>query len=231
MPRSAAMCRPPSDVDGDTLNYQLVAGSVLVDGVAAPDGTVTFNADGSYSYDPSGDQDLDDGETRIYHVQLRRQRRLSPTALRRRSRSPSTGPTTRPVERRRRQRLAAARTMPRSPAMCQPPLTSTAITLSYQLVRGSVVVDRWPAPDGTVTLNADGSYSYDPSGDQDLDDGESRIDHVQLRRQRRRLPTALQATVTITVDGANDAPVTQQRRQRQRQRGRCLDRQQCASRH
>ena len=53
-----------SDVDGDTLTYQLVAGSVEVDGVPAGDGTVTFNADGSYSYDPSGDQDLDDGDTR-----------------------------------------------------------------------------------------------------------------------------------------------------------------------
>jgi VCBS repeat-containing protein len=53
-----------TDVDGDPLTYHLVAGSVEIDGAAAPDGTVIVNADGSYSYDPSGDQDLDDGETR-----------------------------------------------------------------------------------------------------------------------------------------------------------------------
>ena len=53
-----------SDVESDPITYQLVAGSVEVDGNSAADGTVTFNADGSYSYDPSGDQDLDDGESR-----------------------------------------------------------------------------------------------------------------------------------------------------------------------
>jgi VCBS repeat-containing protein len=54
-----------SDVDGDSVSYALVAGSVEIDGVAAADGTVTVSADGSYSYNPAGDQDLDDGETRV----------------------------------------------------------------------------------------------------------------------------------------------------------------------
>ena len=54
------------DVDsGDVLHYALVPGSVLVDGVAAPDGTVTVAADGSYGYvPPDAAQALAQGETR-----------------------------------------------------------------------------------------------------------------------------------------------------------------------
>ena len=55
-----------SDVDGDSLTYHLVASSVLIDGNPAPDGTVTVNTNGSYSYAPTaGDQGLDDGENHV----------------------------------------------------------------------------------------------------------------------------------------------------------------------
>ena len=43
-----------TDVDGEAVTYQLVSGSVEIDGEAAADGVVLFNSDGSYSYDPSG---------------------------------------------------------------------------------------------------------------------------------------------------------------------------------
>jgi VCBS repeat-containing protein len=79
-------------------------------------------------------------------------------------------------------------------------------TVTYQLVTGSVLVDGVAAPDGTVTLNADGSYSYTPTaGDQGLDDTESHVitfDYVASDGTAN----SDAATVTITINGANDAP-------------------------
>jgi VCBS repeat-containing protein len=60
-----------TDVDLDILTYVLVTGSVKVDGVAAADGRVIFVADGSYSYNPSGDQSLNAGENRLITFQYR----------------------------------------------------------------------------------------------------------------------------------------------------------------
>jgi VCBS repeat-containing protein len=78
--------------------------------------------------------------------------------------------------------------------------------LTYQLVPGSVEIDGASAPDGTVSFLADGSYSYVPTlADQGLDDGES---HVITFTYVASDGTAVSegATVTITVNGADDAP-------------------------
>jgi VCBS repeat-containing protein len=53
-----------TDGDGDSLTYSLVSGSVKVDGVAKSDSLVTVNSDGTWSYAPTGDQDLNTGQTR-----------------------------------------------------------------------------------------------------------------------------------------------------------------------
>ena len=58
-----------------------------------------------------------------------------------------------------------------------------------------------------LTLNADGSYSYDPNGAfEGLDGGETATDTFSYSISDGQGGTAT-ATVTITINGANDAPV------------------------
>src|SRR4029453_9463826 len=64
------------------------------------------------------------------------------------------------------------------------------------------------APHGTRTLNPNGSYSYVPiAADQGLDSGESKVITFDYVANDGTANSAA-ATVTITVDGVNDAPVT-----------------------
>ena len=59
---------------------------------------------------------------------------------------------------------------------------------------------------GTFTINPDGSYTFDPGSDfQDLDDGETRETSITYTIDDGNGGTD-QATLTITVTGANDAP-------------------------
>ena len=61
----------------------------------------------------------------------------------------------------------------------------------------------------TVEIRADGSYRYDPTtvpGIQSLAPGDQLVDQFTYRAQDAYLPSN-KATVTITVQGANDAPV------------------------
>ncbi len=58
-----------------------------------------------------------------------------------------------------------------------------------------------------LTLNADGSYTYDPNGQfESLDDGESDTDSFTYKANDGDLDSNV-ATVTITITGVNDAPV------------------------
>jgi VCBS repeat-containing protein len=58
-----------------------------------------------------------------------------------------------------------------------------------------------------LTLNADGSYTYDPNGQfESLDDGESDTDSFTYTASDGDLGSN-EATVTITITGVNDAPV------------------------
>ncbi len=80
--------------------------------------------------------------------------------------------------------------------------------LTYHLVAGSVEVDGSPVPDGTVTFNSDGSYSYAPTlGDQGLDDGESHVVTFNYVANDGTADSSA-ASVAITVNGVNDAPVS-----------------------
>ena len=79
--------------------------------------------------------------------------------------------------------------------------------VTYHLVAGSVQIDGNPAPDGTVTVNANGSYSYAPvASDQGLDDGESHVITFNYVANDGTANSAA-AGVTLTVHGVNDAPV------------------------
>ena len=60
---------------------------------------------------------------------------------------------------------------------------------------------------GVFTVNADGSYSFDANGDfEDLDVGETRTTTITYLVSDGEGGTDL-ATVTVTIDGANDAPI------------------------
>ncbi len=60
---------------------------------------------------------------------------------------------------------------------------------------------------GVFTVNADGSYSFDPNGDfEDLDVGETRMTTITYLVSDGEGGTDL-AKVTVTIDGANDAPI------------------------
>ena len=61
---------------------------------------------------------------------------------------------------------------------------------------------------GQVSVNSDGSYTYDPNGQfEDLAQGESATDSFSYTVQDAD-GAAASATVTITVNGANDAPTS-----------------------
>ena len=194
-----------SDADpGDVITYELVSGSVTVDGNPAPDGTVTLNSDGSYSYDPSGDQDLDDGGTRIIEFDyIATDGTLDSAAatititVNGANDAPVTGGGD----------SASGTEDDSSIGGDVPDATDPDDAVTYSLVSGSVTVDGSPAADGTVTVNSDGTYSYDPSGDQGLDDGGTRVIEFDYISNDGDADSAA-ATVTITVNGANDAPVT-----------------------
>jgi VCBS repeat-containing protein len=58
-----------------------------------------------------------------------------------------------------------------------------------------------------VTLNADGSFTYDPNGQfEGLDSGESDTDTFTYKTNDGTADSN-EATVTITINGVNDAPV------------------------
>jgi VCBS repeat-containing protein len=62
---------------------------------------------------------------------------------------------------------------------------------------------------GQFTVNADGTYSFDPHGDfKDLGMGASRTTQVSYQVSDGQGGTST-ATLTVTVTGVNDAPVTQ----------------------
>lgn len=68
---------------------------------------------------------------------------------------------------------------------------------------GQAITGAW----GTLTLNADGSYTYTPNAAaQALDDGESQTDVFTYTVKDPAGLTAT-ATLSITVNGKNDAPV------------------------
>ncbi len=84
-------------------------------------------------------------------------------------------------------------------------VTSFAIVLNGVIttaVAGQPLAGAW----GTLTLNADGSYRYQPNAAaQGLDDGETGVDTFSYTVTDGSLNST--TTLTLTVTGANDAPV------------------------
>ena len=165
-----------TDADGDPLTAQLVTGPA--------DGTLGLNADGSFTYTP--DADFDGADSFTYSASD------GGVVTRRRSRSRSRRSTTR----RSRPTTATARVRTR-PCPCRRRVCSATTrdvdgdTLAAQLVTA-------PAQ-GTLTLNADGSFTYTPPADF------SGPVSFTYQASDGSLTSAT-ATVSITVASVNDPP-------------------------
>ncbi|SDK52451.1 VCBS repeat-containing protein, partial [Pseudomonas delhiensis] len=185
-----------TDVDGSIAGYQLTSD------VGNGNGTLTFNSDGSYRFDPGQDFDnLPAGASR--DVTFTYQAKDDSGALS----DPQTititvtGTNDIPVA-----RAASATTDENTVLDGQVPAASDVdgSIAGYQLTSGV------GTGNGTLTFNADSSYRFAPGQDFDnLPAGASR--DVTFTYQAKDDSGALSApqTVTITVTGTNDAPVAQ----------------------
>ena len=185
-----------SDVDGTIAGYQ------LANGVGTGNGTLTFNPNGGYSFDPGHDFDsLPAGVSR--DVTFTYQAKDDSGALS----DPQTititvtGSNDAPVA-----QAGSATTEENTILNGQVPAASDVdgIIAGYQLASGV------GTGNGTLTFNSNGGYTFDPGHDFDsLPAGVSR--DVTFTYQAKDDNGALSdpQTITITVTGTNDAPVAQ----------------------
>ncbi|WAB91163.1 retention module-containing protein [Pseudomonas citronellolis] len=185
-----------SDVDGTIAGYQLTTD------VGTGNGTLTFNPNGSYTFDPGHDFDsLPAGVSR--DVTFTYQAKDDSDALS----TPQTititvtGTNDAPVA-----QAGSATTEENTTLNGQVPAASDVdgTIADYQLTTDVGIGN------GTLTFNPNGSYTFDPGQDFDsLPAGVSR--DVTFTYQAKDDSGALSApqTITITVTGTNDAPVAQ----------------------
>ncbi|MCH8112556.1 MAG: tandem-95 repeat protein [Proteobacteria bacterium] len=183
-----------SDVDAsDTLTFSLAGGG------APALGSVTINADGTYSYVPGAAlQSLAQGETQtdrfIYQVDDGSSGTSTASVA-----ITINGANDAPVA------MAAVIEGSEDAASLTGSLSASDVdasdTLTFSLASGGA-----PAL-GSVTINADGTYSYVPGAAlQSLAQGETQTDSFTYQVDDGNGGTAT-ATVTITITGANDGPV------------------------
>ena len=175
------------DLDGDDLDF------AVSDDPA--EGSVTVETDGTFHFNPGNDfQDLGDGESRdvSFEIEVTDGQGGADTQI---VTVTVTGQNDGPVA-----ESLAVQTAEDSGVDGQ--LVATDIegdNLSFS-------VDEQPT-EGSVTINADGSFSFSPENDfQDLSDGESRETSFSYEVNDGNGGSAIE-TVTVTVTGTNDAPV------------------------
>ncbi|WP_448679534.1 retention module-containing protein [Pseudomonas nicosulfuronedens] len=183
-----------SDVDGNVAGYQLTTD------VGQGNGSLTFNTDGSYSFNPGKDFDsLAQGETRdvtfTYQAKDNNGALSDPQTVTITVTGTNDAPVALP---------GAATTEENTVLNGQVPAASdvdgnvTGYQLTTDVGQGN----------GSLTFNTDGSYSFNPGKDFDsLAQGETR--DVTFTYQAKDNNGALSdpQTVTITVTGTNDAAV------------------------
>lgn len=175
-----------TDVDGDSLTFSLAA--------QAAKGTAAVASDGTFSYDPAGAfESLAAGQsetvTFIYRVTdgtVQALRSVTVTV---------TGANDAPVA------VTAAATA-QEDSVLSGTLSATDVDAGASLTFALV-----SAPSaGTLTINADGSFSFDPAGGfESLAVGESQA--VDFTYSVSDGTATVQKVATITVQGANDGPV------------------------
>jgi len=183
-----------SDVDGNIAGYQLTTG------VGNGNGNLTFNPDGSYSFNPGKDFDgLTQGETRdvtfTYQAKDDNGALSDPQTITITVTGTNDAPVALP---------GAASTEENTVLNGQVPVASDVDgnVTGYQLTTGV------GQGNGSLSFNPDGSYSFNPGKDFDsLAQGETR--DVTFTYQAKDDNGALSdpQTITITVTGTNDAPV------------------------
>ncbi|WP_205410552.1 VCBS domain-containing protein, partial [Vibrio spartinae] len=155
---------------------------------------LTFNADGTYSFDASGYDQLSAGETQVIEV---------PVTVTDDHNASSTTTLTITV--------TGTNDAPEAQA-------AVGIVAEDASITGSLTATDVDLPDGQnlvfstesnvtgLTLNADGSYSFDASGYDQLSAGETQVIEVPITVTDDRGATDT-TTLTITVTGTDDAPV------------------------
>ncbi|WP_205409199.1 VCBS domain-containing protein, partial [Vibrio gazogenes] len=185
-----------------------ITGSVTATDVDLPDGQdlvfttesnvagLTLNADGSYSFDASGYDALAAGEKQVIEVPV--------TVTDDRG---ATAETTLTIT------VVGTNDAPEAQA-------AVGIVAEDATITGSITATDVDLPDGQdlvfttesnvagLTLNADGSYSFDASGYDALAAGEKQVIEVPVTVTDDRGAT-VETTLTITVVGTNDAPVAE----------------------
>ncbi|MFS2126780.1 Ig-like domain-containing protein [Pseudomonas sp. Pseusp97] len=183
-----------SDVDGSVAGYQLTTG------VGNGNGNLTFNPDGSYSFNPGKDFDsLAQGETRdvtfTYQAKDNNGALSDPQTITITVTGTNDAPVALP---------GAATTEENTVLNGQVPAASDVdgSIASYQLTTDV------GQGNGSLTFNPDGSYVFNPGKDFDsLAQGETR--DVTFTYQAKDNNGALSdpQTITLTVTGSNDAAV------------------------
>ncbi|MCG8069862.1 MAG: VCBS domain-containing protein, partial [Candidatus Thiodiazotropha taylori] len=189
--------------EGNFVNGQLEAGDIdLAEGSALSFSTtseiegLTLNEDGSYSFDASSYQSLGEGETESIEVPVTvtdDQGAIAETTL----------------------TITVMGTNDAPVAEAEQVAVDEGNFVSGQLEAGDVDLAEGSAlsfsssseVDG-LTLNEDGSYSFDASSYQSLGEGETETIEVPVTVTDEQGASA-ETTLTITVTGTNDAPVTE----------------------
>ncbi|WP_325436430.1 retention module-containing protein [Pseudomonas nitroreducens] len=177
-----------SDVDGDTLTYTIKAGS------APTHGSVTLNAaTGDYTYTPSKDYNGSDSFTVV--VSDGKGGTVNSVV------SVNVTPVNDAPEAKNDTKSTGENTTLSSQVPVATDIDSSVNPNGYALVQGV------GSGNGSLTFNANGSYVFNPGTDFDsLAPGESRQVTFTYTAKDAEGAVSAPATVTITVNGANDAP-------------------------
>ncbi|WP_162847600.1 tandem-95 repeat protein, partial [Marinomonas communis] len=180
-----------TDVDGTVESYQVVT-SVL-------EGSLTFNTNGSYSFNPGSDfDDLDAGESRVATFTYTATDNYGAVSDPKTVTITVTGTNDAPVARDDATQNTGENTVLSSSVPVATDVDGTIA--SYQMV--STVAE------GSLTFNSDGTYSFDPGSDfDDLAAGATRAVTFTYTATDNNGAVSNPQTVTITVTGTDDAPV------------------------
>ncbi|MCG8909931.1 retention module-containing protein, partial [Pseudomonas sp. DP-17] len=183
-----------TDVDGTVVGYQLTSD------VAQGKGTLTFNANGSYSFNPG---------TAFDHLAAGAQETVTFTYQAKDNNGALSDPQT--------VSITVTGTNDAPVAYADSATTEENTVLNGQVpaasdVDGSVagyqLVSNVGNGNGSLTFNADGSYVFNPGKDFDgLADGQSRDVTFTYQAKDDNGVLSDPQTITITVTGSNDAPV------------------------
>ncbi|MCL9777310.1 tandem-95 repeat protein [Vibrio sp. S4B1] len=182
-----------SDVDG------VIASYALQDDVPADKGSLTFNSDGSYSFDPGEDfQGLSNGESEnvtFTYIALDDEGLASaPQTITITVTGINDKPVALPADEVTDEDTSISRSVPDASDV-------DGVIASYALQ------DDVPADKGSLTFNSDGSYSFDPGEDfQGLTSGESEVVEFTYYAVDNEGSQSEPKTISITVHGLNDDP-------------------------